>query len=145
MWERDSADVYHRGALRLKGVGPGEKGFWTGDVAGLHARGFISRELAEADIAPLTPLVARPRPFRGYFVVALNSGMPDGIARPRPLKDPPWQREYAYCLFPAEGTGPRYPIYLICPWAIFRKPSENNDPILDWPMGDWRRGWSIVD
>ncbi len=46
--------------------------FWTGDVAGLHRFGLIARELAEADAAPLKPLVPKPVPHHGYLYRALR-------------------------------------------------------------------------
>lgn len=50
----------------------GIQDFWTGDVAGLYEAGrLIERELAEADAAPLKPLVPKPVPFHGYFFRAL--------------------------------------------------------------------------
>ncbi len=45
--------------------------FWTGDVSGLYRYGLIPRELAEADAAPLTPLVPEPVPYKGYLFKAL--------------------------------------------------------------------------
>jgi hypothetical protein len=51
--------------------GNGVNDFWTGDIAGLYKYGLIPRELAEADAAPLAPLVPQPIPYRGYFYKAL--------------------------------------------------------------------------
>jgi hypothetical protein len=45
--------------------------FWTGDVAGLYRYGLIPRELAEADAAPLTPLVPKPVPYKGFLFKAM--------------------------------------------------------------------------
>jgi hypothetical protein len=45
--------------------------FWTADVAGLYKLGLIPRELAEADIAPLVPLVPQPVPYKGHYFRAL--------------------------------------------------------------------------
>jgi len=53
--------------------------FWTGDVAGLHRYQLIPRELAEADAAPLNPLVPSPVPYRGYYFRAL---LTDGSEMP---------------------------------------------------------------
>ena len=57
--------------------------FWTGDVAGLYYLRpntgkedaeirLIPREIAEADAAPLKPLVPTPVPYRGYLFRALD-------------------------------------------------------------------------
>ncbi len=46
--------------------------FWTGDVAGLWRFGLIPRAIAEADAAPIEPLVPEPRPYHGYFFRALR-------------------------------------------------------------------------
>jgi hypothetical protein len=50
----------------------GVNDFWTGDIAGLYKYGLIERGLAEADVAPLVPLVPQPIPYRGYFFKALQ-------------------------------------------------------------------------
>lgn len=41
--------------------------FWVGDISELFALRLISRELAEADAAPLKPLVPKPVPYKGYL------------------------------------------------------------------------------
>lgn len=61
------ADVRHQDL-----DGNGVKDFWTGDLAGLFAIGSLKRELAEADVNPLTPLCPRPVPYRGHYFVALQ-------------------------------------------------------------------------
>jgi len=97
--------------------------FWTGDVAGLYSYGLIPREVAEADAAPLKPLVPKPVPYRGHFFKALTA---DG------QKSPPepyaqvtdkasgrvhHSRSFGFTAYPAEPgvTGRRY-------WVI----NENN-------------------
>ncbi|HUR39419.1 MAG TPA: DUF2950 family protein [Planctomycetota bacterium] len=52
--------------------GNGVQDFWTTDVASLYALGLIPRELAEADAAPLHPLVPQPIPYHGYYFRALQ-------------------------------------------------------------------------
>ena len=50
----------------------GVNDFWTGDVSGLYEWQLIPRELAEADAAPIKPLVPMPIPFKGYLYRALD-------------------------------------------------------------------------
>jgi hypothetical protein len=58
----------------------GVNDFWTGDVSGLYSLDvgdgplkLIPREVAEADAAPLKPLVPSPVPFKGYLFRALEA------------------------------------------------------------------------
>jgi hypothetical protein len=53
--------------------------FWTGDVAGLYflspaglPLALIPQDIAEADGKPLRPVVREPKPYHGYFFVALD-------------------------------------------------------------------------
>ncbi|HEV3027042.1 MAG TPA: DUF2950 family protein, partial [Planctomycetota bacterium] len=57
----------------------GVNDFWTGDVSGLysltvdgHELQLIPREVAEADAAPIKPLVPVPVPYQGYLFRALE-------------------------------------------------------------------------
>ena len=106
--------------------------FWTSDVAGLWHQGRrISRELAEADAAPLKPLVQNPRSYHGYFFVAM-----------RPEDTDEGYRIYAY---PEEyGVSGRM-TYLVTYLGIFRADLGGN-PVprfLSWE--DLRRDWWIID
>jgi hypothetical protein len=58
----------------------GVNDFWTADVAGLYKHGLIPREIAEADAAPLTPLVPQPIPHKGYYFKALQQD--DSVSPP---------------------------------------------------------------
>lgn len=51
--------------------GNGIHDYWTGDVAGLYRYGMLPREIAEADTAPLNPLVPTPIPYKGWYFRAL--------------------------------------------------------------------------
>src|SRR6185295_18834372 len=123
--------------------------YWVGDVTERYRLGMIPREVAEADVAPLVPLVGNPRPYRGYLICAMESGpSPEGNWTPMPLKGLSRCKEtYATCIFPAVDRRPDLPVYLICPWGVFRKQSEGNKPVLNWPkdIRDFSSGWAIVD
>lgn len=49
------------------------KDYWTRDVAGLFRNGLIPRKMAEADVAPIRPLVTKPVPYHGYFLRAIEA------------------------------------------------------------------------
>ena len=76
---RERKAVYDEIVRPLYRPAPNEEGYWVGDVAELFRLGLISRELAEADTAPLNPLVPKPVPFHGYYVRAMESGLPTSI------------------------------------------------------------------
>ena len=96
--------AFYAGDLDRNGIAD----FWTADVAGLLAPFAVPawdvdpRELAAADIAPLTPRAGPPRPFHGYYAVAVpcdpavdaeEGGYPD----------------FAICFYPARyEAGTRY-------------------------------------
>ena len=149
--EERNRSVYLDAVRHLKGGGYPESGYWVGDVTELYRLGIISQEVAEADTAPLKPLVDRPRPYAGYYIRAMLSG-------PTLRSGVDWNTETtsfkglktnkvtsAFCIYPAKAGRPDLPIYITCPVGIFMKPSEGNQPILEWPSGDWRRVWAMVD
>lgn len=144
---RDASAVYFDVVVRIKNSSCGytaEEGAWNGDIAGLYELGVISREVAEADSAPLKPLVDRPRPYHGYFVVAMESSASNGDwSQSDTLKGKLRSRSYGVCVYPAEDRRPDLPVYLVHPSGIHRKASLGNKPILQWPKD--RSDWSIVD
>lgn len=151
-WHRDrSAGAVSKAVDSLKGGqarlwARDREGYWTGDVAELYRKGLILKEVAEADTAPLNPLVDRPRPYHGYFVVAMKTGQPHLGDTPVTLKDPPRNREtFAICIYPADDQRPDRPVYMICPWGVFRSTGVTKMPIETWPTGEWRQQWGIVD
>lgn len=144
----DVSKVYREAVTKLK-HGTKESGFWIGDVTELFRMGVISREVAEADTAPLTPLVAQPKPFHGYFLRAMTSGPAlDGTWTPIAFaKGKTGSLEtFGVCVYPAVNGEGDLSVYLVCPLGVFRKTSEGTFPILDWP-GNIRgaSGWSMVD
>ncbi len=130
-------------ALKNRGVP------WTGDVAGLYQLGLISKGVAEADAAPITPLISQPRPFHGYYFVAMETGpsSEEGMD-PVPLKGRTRNTDvYAFCAYPAENGRPDQPVYIICPWGRFKKASGGSNPVLSWPKTtrELRQEWAIID
>ena len=92
--------------------------YWTADVTGLHTYGVLPKELAEADAAPLKPLVPTPKPYHGYYFIALEGD--DTVMPPNEVVnyDPPPRAYrkvtdqkgekvhnysyYGFCAYPAE-------------------------------------------
>src|SRR5262245_60831565 len=70
---RERRIIYEEVVRKLRRPHHNEDGFWVGDITELYRLGQISREVAEADTAPLDPLVPKPVPFHGYYVRALLS------------------------------------------------------------------------
>ena len=146
--ERDVHAVFTDAVLKVA-RGRDEDGYWIGDVSDLFRMGSISREVAEADIAPRSPLVEQPRPFHGYFLRTMESG-PDASENWAPLALKGSTRNkitFAICVFPAGNDWKGKPVYLVCPRGIFKKPSEGNKPILEWPsdIRNLNSGWALVD
>lgn len=150
--EGDDAGAVYQAVLMLKSCNllNEQLDYWVGDVAELYRLGRIRKDVAEADSAPLRPLVEAPRPFHGYFVRAMESGPSEedwneiiidyrGKTRVN--------RTSAFCIYPAEK--PRKPVYvyIVCPWGVFSKTTASSQPVLNWPLRirDFSSGWAIVD
>jgi len=122
--------------------GNGAQDFWTGDVAGLFKFGKIPRELAEADAAPLHPLVPAPVPYKGYLFKALLS---DASETP-PVS---YRQEtdivsgkvhnltkFGFVAFPADPLGDAQTIFIVNENnTIFPRRNTANPPT-DWPTDD---------
>ncbi len=125
-----------------------EEGFWVGDVTELYRLGRISRELAEADTAPLNPLVPTPIPFHGYYVRMMESGPSTTTLNdiPTPLKGQKRSREtFAICIYPAEA-GPDKPAWITCSFGMFRRTPGANQPVLQFPsLAERQAHWAIID
>jgi hypothetical protein len=116
----------------LKVIDWAGQGLWSKDVAELYRRGQALREVGEADYAPITPLVDKPRPYHGYYFVAMEKG-PD---------DYPWA--FAFCAFPAD-PGVVGDVWLIYPGGHFRRKMQGGTPILRWPsQEELMKYWSRV-
>jgi hypothetical protein len=130
--------------------GNGVRDFWTGDVAGLYKFGLIPRELAEADSAPVLPLVSQPIPWKGYFFRALTAD--DSETPPAPYQEDTDGKSgkvhslsrFGFVAYPAEGiTAPKLM------WVI----NENNTsfghragipPPQNWPPDSILKTWSKI-
>src|SRR5439155_5002595 len=89
------------------------------DVAGLYSQGIIPREIAEADARPITPLVARPRPYHGWLVVAMEFG-PSSTVREEAtlLKGQTRNKDtFAFCIYPEDESRTDVKVWLICPFG----------------------------
>src|SRR5688572_11915560 len=107
---RPSPSAFDQAVVGLKNVPFNPKathadGYWVGDVSELYRMGLISREVAEADIAPLSPLVERPQPIGGYLVVAMETCFiprgTEGVEEFVVLKGRKRSKDaFAFCVFP---------------------------------------------
>ena len=133
-------DSFKRGDHDTNGV----KDFWTGDVSDLfrlyNSTGNVT--VAEADIAPLTPLVPQPVPWNGYYFVALkrdrSSVPPEEYQQ---VTDKSGRRvhhlsRFGFCAYPARYDWRHRRTFIINQgWTIF---SVNNGgkPVTDWPTDE---------
>jgi hypothetical protein len=137
--------------------------YWTGDVAGLYyviSNGngmeihLIARELAEADAAPLQPLLPSPVPYHGYLFVAMD--WDDTGEKPEALKQNTdgkgalhHKEKAAFCAYPSEPgvTGKHTYIYSFGMDGSYRLLGIDNDgkPVRRWPKDLARSGWAIID
>ena len=96
--------IYMDAVIHLKGGGP-ESGYWVGDVTELYRLGIISREVAEADTAPLTTTFAPC--FRAQLCVPERIGIQKRhpsrgrkrIRKPRPIASILLKRVVPTCPF----------------------------------------------
>lgn len=140
----------------------GVKDFWTGDVAGLYGLTvggkrieLIDQALAEADTSPLTPLVNRPHPFYGHYIVALESdgsiSNPErGTYRQDTGGSPPMGKvhnkaRFGFCIYPAERALGRY-MWIINQDNVPRRCSTSIPIPKIWPNDcDLKKDWVPID
>jgi hypothetical protein len=147
--KREAAAAYMEGVVLLKNQHRPSEGYWTGDIAELYRMGVIPRAMGEADSAPIRPLIDRPRPYHGYYFVAMETGPgPFWYESAEPLKQSArHENRYAYCAYPDDKGPPGRRIYLICPRGIFVKQAPQADtPQLRWPreIGTAESEWGIA-
>lgn len=130
----------------------GRKDYWTGDITGLYRLGLIPRELAEADAAPLVPLVDKARPYMGFYFVAMEA-LDKETALKKSLDPasgtPRHDQEFGFCAYPADPTSspPKYQrdrSWMITSGGLFNH-HRVSGPILRFPEGADREGLVIVD
>ena len=124
-----------------------KNGYWVGDVAGLHDLSGLPREIAEADAAPIVPLVPKPKPYHGYLFIALES-LPSGdlnvdVARERTKGQTFDGESFAFCAYPA-ASGPNKSVLLVS-FGTFRKVMDGGIPVKKWPSKILESGWGIID
>jgi hypothetical protein len=129
----------------------GIQDFWTGDVAGLYAYGLIPREIAEADAAPLVPLVPQPIPYQGHYYRALVAD--DSESPPvdyRQVTDPKsgavhHVERFGFVVYPAGGLAPPRYMWIVCEnYTCFRSPAADPAPSR-WPTdNNLKRFWAKV-
>lgn len=124
-----------------------DDGFWVGDITELHRLGKISRELAEADTAPLNPLVPKPIPFHGYYVRAMDSGPSMSTKDPTPVSFKGQKRSrdnFAILIYPAE-PGPGKHTWITNRLSLLHR-SDNWTPVFTFPTEKERIAqWGTVD
>src|SRR5215204_5583751 len=107
--DRERRILYEEVVRKLRVPHRNEEGYWVGDISELYRLGWISREVAEADTAPLNPMVPRPVPFHGYYVRAMESGPSMSGENPTPVSFKGLKRSrdnFAILIYPAEpGAG----------------------------------------
>jgi hypothetical protein len=155
----DQSELYFRADDKDRN---GIQDYWTGDVAGLHSIqvdgqpiAILPRRLAEADAAPLTPLVPNPIPYQGYYLMALDPEEHKDPAEPSPKDRDSKSRElhnmkrYCFCAFPVgPETGDR--VWIIVEGGKMFRSKEGvvvpprSRPKDMTPNGDWEvlpMGW----
>ena len=131
-------DSFKRGDHDTNGV----KDFWTGDVSDLfrlyNSAGNVT--VAEADIAPLTPLVPQPVPWNGYYFVALSKG-PDSYHEMHDYQTDTdnsgrkvhSKRRFGFCAYPAEyGLTGNFTFIINEENTVFRI-DNGGKPLKDYP------------
>jgi hypothetical protein len=143
--------VFHEAVVALKdsafnSQSRTQEGFWVGDVTELYRWGVVSKQVAEADIAPIRPLVPKPRPFHGYHVVAMETAPGEADGQTIVLKGRERSKEnFAFCIYPV-GRGQQHRwVYIVTSIGIFGRATDSDQPILKWPTGEWRKEWAIID
>lgn len=110
-WRSREQRIFREEVLRpLQVPHRDETGFWVGDITENYRLGKISRQLAEADTAPLNPLVPKPVPIHGYYVRVMDTG-PSFQTGQSPMSFKGMKRcpdNYAILIYPTEPGPGKY-------------------------------------
>jgi hypothetical protein len=136
--------------------------FWTGDVAGLYYTRpntspvgpeiqLIDRAIAEADAAPLKPLVPKPIPYRGYYFKVLNADESENPPEPYRQETDKTSgkvhhlRRFGFLAYPAEpGVSGNYMYMINENNSVFRAVDSMPHPT-NWPTDAERSAhWSTA-
>jgi hypothetical protein len=134
----------------------GIQDYWTGDLTRLFDLGLIPREIAEADAAPIRPIVDRPKPYHGYFFVTLKQdlspGKPTELMQDTDGKNGKVHHRtmWGICAYPSEATKPPKRTYLWCTgseWTgLLGRYEDKPGPVRDWPAKKERiEDWAVID
>ncbi len=129
--------------------------YWTGDVAGLwsievkgRSIALIDRAIAEADAAPLRPLVPKPVPKAGYFFAALRVDRSTGTPVPYQVDTDESGRKvrstsiFGFCAYPARyGVTGRSTFIINENNTVFRLDTQGKPPT-EWPRDEFWEGGS---
>ncbi len=149
LWTLTSAEADFRQNDR---DGNGIQDFWTGDISGLYALRLIPRELAEADAAPLHPLVPQPVPYHGYYFRALqqdDSETPPVVYRQVTDKtsgEVHNLERFGFIAYPVEGLTSAKTFRIINENnTVFHSPADSPVPTA-WPSDNHMvASWSKID
>jgi hypothetical protein len=131
--------------------GNGINDFWTGDVAGLYKYGLIPREWAEADTAPLVPLVPEPIPYKGYYFKALMAD--DSMTPPALYRQDTDKKSgkvhnlerFGFVAYPAGGIAPAKYMWIVNENNSVPRRPLTSPPTSNWPSDDEQKSyWSKV-
>jgi hypothetical protein len=145
---RERRIIYEEVVRKLRVPHCNEEGFWVGDITELYRLGQISREVAEADTAPLNRLVTTPVPFHGYYVRAMVSGPSMNASGDTPESFQGRKRvqgNFALCIYPGE-PGPRKYAWIMNRLSELRREDGMPPPGFAFPTLKERQSfWAIVD
>lgn len=145
---RERQLIYEEVVRKLRVPHYNQEGYWVGDITELYRLGQISRELAEADTAPLNPLVPTPVPFHGYYVRAMVSGPSRTTSDDTPESFKGRNRvqgNFALCIYPAE-PGPGKWAWIMNSLSELRREDGIPPPGFAFPRLKERQSfWGIVD
>jgi hypothetical protein len=147
LWFLASADGEFRAMDR---DGNGIQDYWTGDVAGLYKFGLIPREIAEADAAPLVPLIPQPIPYKGCFFRTLRAD--ESETPPAPYQEDTDGRSgkvhsrmrFGFVAYPAGGMTASRRMWIINENHTPFGHEATSPPPQNWPPDPILRTWSKI-